>query len=155
MANETKIGCSAGKTTLVDPNNFDGQSSLSNVFVPLEDLSIYVQLETQRKARTVLTSEGKTNSGVSSSDVRIKFIEGSDVDGKKVLTTKFTDLTTSFDSMTNEEGLGITGIDIDFNSSYAPLITINFIDVRGTSIFQNESKLKEGKNKYGVFFQLP
>ena len=155
MANNTRIGCSAGKTTLVDPNAFDGQSSTSNIFVPLEDLSIYVQLETQRKARTVLTSEGKEKTGKSSSDVRIKFIEGSDVAGKKVLTTKFTDLTTSFDSMSNEEGLGITGIDIDFNSSYAPLITINFIDVRGTSIFQNESKLKEGKNKYGVFFQLP
>ena len=155
MANETRIGCSAGKTTLVDPNAFDGQSSISNIFVPLEDLSIYVQLETQRKARTVLTSEGKKNIGQSSSDVRVKFIEGSDVGGKKVLTTKFTDLTTSFDTISNEEGLGITGIDIDFNSSYAPLITINFIDVRGTSIFQNENKLKDGKNKYGVFFQLP
>jgi hypothetical protein len=155
MANNTRIGCSAGKTTLVDPNAFYGQDSSSNMFVPLEDLSIYVQLETQRKARTVLTSDGKKNLGASSSDVRIKFIEGSEVGGKKVLTTKFTDLTTSFDTITNEEGLGITGIDIDFNSSYAPLITINFIDVRGTSIFQNESKLKEGKNKYGVFFQLP
>lgn len=154
MANN-KIGCSAGKTSLVDPNAFDGQSSVSNMFVPLEDLSIYVQLETHRKARTVLTSDGPKNTGETSKPIRVTFIEGSEVNGKKVLTSKFTDLTTSFDTLNNEEGLGITGIDIDFNSSYAPLITINFIDVRGTSIFQNENNLIEGRNKYGTFFQLP
>ena len=33
--------------------------------------------------------------------------------------------------------IGITAIDIDFNSSYAPMITIQFVDLRGSSVFQN------------------
>ena len=153
--NEQRIGCKVGKTTLVDPNTFDGQSSLSNVPVPLEDLSISVELTTERKARTILLQNKDKSTGQSSSEVRVSFLEGTEVNGKKVLTTSFTDLTTTFDDGNNSEGLGITAIDIDFNSSYAPLITINFIDVRGTAIFQNENNVAQGRNKFSTFFQLP
>ncbi len=159
MANK-KIGCSSGKTILVDPNAFDGQSSLSNISVPLEDLSISVQLETSKKGRTVLSTNNSvtgviTNTNENSSELNLKFIEGTNINGEKVLTTRYTDLTTSFDSNSDGENLGITGIDIDFNSSYAPMITIQFIDLRGSSVFQNESNLKSGINKYSTFFQLP
>lgn len=148
-----KIGCSSNKTVLVDPNNFDGQSSFNNISVPLEDLSILVELVTNKKARTLLTTQ-KTGTAESTKAVVVNFIEGSDVGTTKSLTTKFTDLTTSFDS--NEgENLGITGIDINFTSSYAPMITINFVDVRGSAIFQNEESVSKNNNKYSVFFQLP
>ena len=156
MANK-KIGCSAGKTTLIDPNNFDGHNSGTNISVPLEDLNISVQLSTFKKGRTLLTTQSNGKStGESSNTVRVTFIEGSDVNGKKVLTTKYTDLTTALDSGNNDsETLGISNIDIDFNSSYAPMVTINFIDVRGSAIFQNEENIKNGENKYSTFFQLP
>jgi hypothetical protein len=38
-----------------------------------------------------------------------------------------------------------------------PMITINFVDVRGSSIFQNEEGIAGGStsNKYSTFFQLP
>lgn len=156
-----KIGCSAGKTILVDPNAFDGQSSLSNVSVPLEDLSISVQLETQKKARTVLSTDNtitgtlSKDTSESSQALSLTFIEGTEINGKKVLTTRYTDLTTKFDNSNDGENLGITAIDIDFNSSYAPMITIQFLDVRGSSVFQNEGNLKSGINKYSTFFQLP
>jgi hypothetical protein len=39
-----KIGCSAGKTSLIDPNNFSGTQFDNNTSVPLEDLNISVQL---------------------------------------------------------------------------------------------------------------
>lgn len=152
---EERVGCKTGKTVLVDPNMFDGQSSSSNMSVPLEDLSISVELTTERKARTILTTTKDISQGESSSTVRVSFIEGTQVGGERVLTTSFTDLTTSFDTGNVSEGLGITAIDIDFNSSFAPLITINFIDVRGTAIFQNENNVAEGKNKFSTFFQLP
>lgn len=159
MANNVnnKIGCSAGKTTVVDPNNFDGHDSSSNMSVPLEDLNISVVLRTFRKGRTVLTDDGEQNTRESSKTVEINFIEGSDVNGSKVLTTKFTDLTVVGDSEFNDETLGITSIDIDFNSSYAPMVNINFIDVRGSSIFQNEENISGNNtnNKYATFFQLP
>lgn len=159
MANNVnnKIGCSAGKTTIIDPNNFDGHDSSSNISVPLEDLNISVVLRTFRKGRTVLTDDGDKNTRESSKTVEINFIEGSDINGKKSLTTKFTDLTIVGDSEFNDETLGITSIDVDFNSSYAPMININFIDVRGSSIFQNEENISGNNtnNKYAVFFQLP
>lgn len=155
MANNTS--CRAGKTIVVDPNAFDGQSSSSNIFVPLEDLSISVQLETRKKPRTVLTTsaEGIENKSNKIDGVSITFIEGGKTNGngEKVLTTKYTDLTTSFDS--SSENLGITSIEIDFNSSYAPLISITFIDLRGSAIFQDEENIKNGINKYATFFQLP
>jgi hypothetical protein len=157
MANN-RIGCSSGKTKLIDPNNFYGQSSSNNMSVPLEDLTISVQLSTKKKGRTILSSNAGVKTTQNSNTVRVTFIEGTEVNGQKVLTSKFTDLTTVFDKDTpnaSSENLGITNIDIDFNSSYAPMITINFIDLRGSSIFQNESQLNNSENKYSVFFQLP
>lgn len=153
--NLSNIGCKSGKIVVIDPNNFDNQGFNSTQSVPLEDLSISVQLETTKRARTVLMN----NSVASSKAVKVTFIEGSDVSGQKVLTTKYTDLTTTFEGdedgdQTDGESLGITAIDIDFNSAYAPLITINFTDLRGSAIFQNENILKNG-NKYTALFELP
>lgn len=148
-----KIGCSAGKTILIDPNTFDNQSSSSNVSVPLEDLTISVQLETTKRSRTVLSSDKDLST--STKGTKIKFIEGREINGQKYLTTSYTDLTTSFDLDNIDDSLGITSINIDFNSSYAPLIVIDFVDLKGSSIFQNESRIKSGKNKYASFFQLP
>lgn len=161
MANDTKIGCRAGKTKLVEPNNFDGQRSSTNVSVPLEDLTISVILKTRKKGRTVLSADNKSKgSSENSETIAVNFIEGTNINGKHVLTTKFTDLTTIFDdnsSNENSENLGITNIDIDFNSAQAPQISITFIDIKGSAIFQNEGNISnnKSKNKYATFFQLP
>lgn len=156
MAN--KIGCSSGRVTLIDPNDRSDLSSQSNISVPLEDLNISVILKTFRKGRTVLSKTAEGNSRESSNTISINFIEGSQLGGNKVLTTKYTDLTTVFEADTvNSETLGITNIDIDFNPSMAPMITIDFVDVRGSSIFQNEQNISGNNsgNKYSTFFQLP
>ncbi len=152
MANG-KIGCNKGKTYLVDPNNFGGNSS-NNIFVPLEDLNISVQLKTTKRGRTILSANNSVRTAESTKTLKVSFIEGSDINGKKVLTSKFTDLTTVFDN-NESENLGITNIDIDFNSQQTPMITINFVDVRGSAIFQNEDKILSTENKYSIFFQLP
>ena len=55
----------ANKTIIVDPNSIDGNDSSFNVPVPLEDLNISVQLETNRKARTVLTATKEAGSAQS------------------------------------------------------------------------------------------
>jgi hypothetical protein len=57
-----KIGCSAGKTSLIDPNNFSGTQFDNNTSVPLEDLNISVQLSTL-KGRTVLSAGSGGNNG--------------------------------------------------------------------------------------------
>jgi LAS superfamily LD-carboxypeptidase LdcB len=150
MESNKNIGCrsGSGKTIIVDPNKFDGMDSSNNVSVPLEDLSIYVQLETKKRARTILQDNLSINTG----ELKVKFIDGEDVSGRKVLTTRYTDLTTSLDSRDDNQDLGISSIDIAFNPSYAPLVTINFIDLRGSAMFQNEALLQ---NKYAVLFQMP
>jgi hypothetical protein len=157
MAN-SKIACSSGRATIIDPNHFGGMGSSSNIPVNNEDLNISVVLTTFKKGRTILTANNGTNSFKTQGDISINFIDGSNINGKQVLTSNYTDLTTIFDDNTTSnagEGLGITSIDIDFNSQQAPLITINFIDIKGTAIFQNEGNISAGKNKYSTFFQLP
>lgn len=154
----TKIGCQANGLKIVDPNKFDGMNSSSNISVATEDLNISVVLRTKKKGRTVLTKEEKTGTRESTNNISINFIEGSKINGEKILTTKYTDLTTVFDKdIINEETLGITNIDIDFNTAMAPMININFVDVRGSSIFQNEENISGNNtgNKYSTFFQLP
>lgn len=159
MENKNTIGCRAGRAKIIDPNDFDGFKSADNVPVQLEDLNISVKLTSFRKARTLLTTEKEGGNKQNVSQISVNFIEGIELGGgeKKVLTTSYTDLTTTFDSdIVNDETLGITNIDIEFNASMAPMITINFIDVRGSSIFQNEENILNNKgNKYTTFFQLP
>jgi hypothetical protein len=156
----SKIGCSSGRATIIDPNHFGGENSSSNIPVNNEDLNISVVLTTFKKGRTILTADKTTSKNTidTQKSVSINFIDGSNINGKQVLTTNYTDLTTIFDDNTSSnagEGLGITSIDIDFNSQQAPLVTIQFVDVRGTAIFQNEQNIMGGKNKYSTFFQLP
>jgi hypothetical protein len=105
------------KIQLIDPNDIDGQNSSTNIFKENEDLNIYVQLEVNKKSRTVINA----GNGVSSTNsVNIKFIEGSKVE--KALTTNYTLLTTSFDNDRetnyNDENLGITDITIEFDTAY-------------------------------------
>lgn len=155
-----KISCRNGRVKIVDPNDFGNVSSSSNIPVNNEDLTISVVLSTFKKGRTILTAnkEAGTNTFNTQGSVSINFIDGSNINGKQVLTTNYTDLTTIFDDNTTNnagEGLGITNIDIDFNSQQAPLVTIQFVDVRGSAIFQNEENIMGGKNKYSTFFQLP
>ena len=153
-----KIGCNSSGLNIVDPNAFDGINSSSNISVATEDLNISVVLRTSRKGRSVLTKETGKSTTENTQNIEINFMDGSVVNGEKVLTTKYTELTTVFDKgVINDETLGITNIDIDFNSSMTPMITINFVDVRGSSIFQNEEGIADGNtsNKYSTFFQLP
>ena len=155
-----KIGCRGGvdRTKIIDPNSVDGNLSSSNIYRQNEDLNISVKLTTYKKGRTVLVTEKEKGFNESTKTISINFIEGSDINGKKFLTTKYTDLTTVFEEGTlNNETLGITNIDIDFNSSIVPQITIDFIDVRGSSIFQNEADISDynTENPYSAFFQMP
>ena len=156
-----------GRLKLVDPNTFEYQSTGStfdsnyNMSVPLEDLCIVVELKTTEKTRTILSSNNQnsainitnTNNGGKAIKL-VNFISGKNdttTGGNQVLTTSYTDV--SDISATTDginEALGITSIDIEFNSSYAPMVNINFIDVRGAAIFQNGAK-----SDYGVLFKLP
>lgn len=128
---------------LINPNPCGSQ------IVPTEDLNIGVELRTIQRSKSVLNA----NKGVATNTKSgtIKFIDGPTIDGKKSLTTSYTNITTVFGNNENQlEGLGITNIDISFNTSYAPLITIDFVDVRGSSLLGLGNQ-----SKFNVFFELP
>jgi len=148
----------SGRFSIVDPNDFGYQYNDSifgdtnyNMSVPPEELCIIVELLTTQKARSVLinTQNGTQKKNSEGSSI-VNFIKGKK-DGStgygNFLTTSYTDLGTE---NIIEEALGITNIQIEFNSSYAPMVNIDFIDVRGGAIFQSGAK-----SIYNVLFRLP
>lgn len=144
---------------MVDPNDFLGDGINRNIPVQNEELNINVRLTALRKGRTIIIADSGDVTGdvKSKKNLSVSFFDGSEINGKKVLTTKFTDLTTVFELESNNETLGITNIDIDFDASLAPKVTIDFVDVRGSSIFQNEGDIlkDDTENPYSVFFDFP
>ena len=145
-----------GRILYFEPNPANNQS------INVEDLSIAVELTSTRKNRTIISvSESDDtavlqNTGNNTLSVRlnepVNFIGGSKTSNGTSLTTNYTELNTDLDLAQNEdlEGLGITNIDINFNTGYAPLVKINFVDVRGGAVIG-----KGNKSKYRVFFDLP
>ena len=131
------------KLIVVDPNPKD------NELVPLENLTISVELETISKGRSILTTQGSiiNNQG----KAKVNFINGSPVDGRNSLTTNYSEVNTKFNTENKDlENLGITNIDIDFDASYTPMVKIDFIDIRGNSILEHGQD-----SSYNVFFELP
>ena len=136
-----------GRIMMVDPN------PEGNGTVNLEDLSIIVELDTESKGRSVVNVDSNqvSSTSTSSDKTTVKFIDGTKAGKNKNLTTNYTEVNTTFNKKGNDlESLGITDIDIAFNSSYAPMIKINFIDVRGNSVFE-----RGNESDYRVFFDLP
>lgn len=149
-----------GKLIAVDPNP-KGEDD-EQAFQPQEDYNIIVELTTYRKRKTkIVLDEDNDELNVRGRDftgdqeslddrVRINFLEGSEVGGEQKLTTHYTELRTRFeDEQEDLETLGITNINIEFNTSFAPLITINFTDVRARMFERGND------SKYNIFFNLP
>ena len=117
---------------------------------PLEDYSIFVNLEVEIRGREVQSSKSAGNSTLvmsyqTSIDGKstINFMQGSKIPlgdsdvTMNSLTTNYTDI---FLKDLKEKGpttemFGISSIDISFNSYFTPQVTIEFVDVRGASLF--------------------
>ena len=120
----------SGRVQLIDPNDFDYKYNgdvfgiNNNMSVPNEDLCIIVELKTNAKSRTILNTKDSVTSKIDIIGKTVRFIDGSTnqtTGNQNYLTTQYTELGTEITEL--DESLGITSIDIDFNSSYAPLIS--------------------------------
>lgn len=125
----------------------------SENFIPSEDLNIFVNLYVETKGRSMIAA-GKTIVNPVKNNAKISFLSGtkSKKDDKPYLTTDYSNLQ-SYNLNEDDdysEMLGIETINIDFNTSMAPMIKIKLIDVRGAAIFG-----QNGKGKYDFFFQMP
>lgn len=160
-----------------EPNYVNGLNDNIDFSVPLEDLSISIDLVAEVKSRfrtSISDDEGEkytmswlgTNGNKES---KVTFLRGSKLDkdsSERSLTTFYTDIT--YDDGKDGhvvEGLGISSIEVNFEAWFTPLVTINFTDVRGVSLFTPEeyshyNKPDLDKEVYGdsifkCFFSFP
>jgi len=146
------------KVTLIDPN--PGQE-----IVPHEDLFIYVNLKANTRPKSLLTQYPDKKYSISNLNGNTVSLsspqnKSTTVDGdilfktKPNLTTDWTEIggfKSAFgETGTDYEGFGITSIDINIKSQVSPTVTIDFVDVRGATLFEQGSC-----SPYGFFFQLP
>jgi hypothetical protein len=143
-----------GKLLWYDPNPAD------NIPIDLSELTISVDLQVTTKSRSIISVNSKNgtvvtdNSGESAS-INVDFFDGSKLGNSKnsprALTTNYTNIQHLGGDLDEDyEALGIDSINIDFNSSYAPVVKIKFIDIRGAAMFSNG-----GSGKYKFFFDMP
>jgi hypothetical protein len=144
MATEPII-INKGNYKVIDPNPL--QHTIDH-----EDLFTYVSLVAKTKGRTYLTEKD---------DGSIEFkplkLSGGDMIASRERTYLGTDWTNIGGSQLDAasiqgdlEGFGITNIDIEIKSSFIPKVVIDFVDIRGATLFEQGSC-----SPYSVFFHLP
>jgi len=142
-----------GRILYHDPN------PAGSTIVPLENLSIDVNLEVSKKSRSIITSGNDSTFSSSSSGTngKISFLDGSPYgsEGKRALTTSYTNIGTTFNTSgdADMEGFGMTDIQIEFDTSYTPMIKIKFVDIRGGMLSRQSTA--PDLNRYNLFFDLP
>lgn len=123
--------------------------------VPLEDLSIMVEMTVSKKPRSVISNGGIRS--IKGTNGKMSFLEGTPYGTNKqnTLTTNYTDIGTEFTKPSDDalEGFGMTDIQIGFDTAYTPLVKIKFVDVRGGMM--TRQSLAPNDNKYNIFFDLP
>lgn len=142
--------------TPIDPNDLIiNPSLLGKGFNGIPDLSkmhLFVELTAKRREGSVLVSSGVGTSNSSTTlnggnnDLSVNMM-GFDKE-KGTYTTKWSQ--NYSENKVNHEGFGITDININVNSSYVPTVDIEFVDIRGSSLFAFGAK-----SPYSVLFSFP
>jgi len=145
--NNISIESVGSNLVLLDP-----AGSIANNSVKQEDLIIYASLSATVRPKTLI--QNKPDQKI----LEVTFVKEGSLDlnvtapvGKTFLTTDWTNVST-FDSQIGKdlETFGMTSIDMSFNSGFIPQVTINFVDVRGATLFEQGSC-----SPYGAFFHQP
>lgn len=166
--NRTKVADIKNNIVYVEPNYIDsveeyGANGLNTYEFapPLEDYSIFVNLEVETRGRTVQSSKSSGGkkyilSFVSSTDgsSSVNFMQGSKIpigeNGATInsLTTNYTDIFLRDLKQTgpSTETFGIESIDVAYNSYMVPEVTIEFVDVRGVALFAQKELYETNKN---------
>lgn len=142
---------SKGRIRYVEPTEI-GEGSQNGYVSPLEDYSIYVDLEivkTDRYACGMPDSTGKNGSKVfRTSEKNKSFMKGTG----GILTTNYTDVNILTNDANTDECIGIKSITIDYTSWQCPTVTIVFVDVRGVSLMGKNEAYQNGTGKEPSFF---
>ena len=137
---------------IIDPNP-------ENHVVNHEDLYIYASLVAKTRGRSFLTEDPNDdleleNVNVSTVDMVISDTATYQDEKRQFLTTAWTNIGGSQTQDVNRsgdlEGFGITNVDVEIKGSYIPRVVIDFVDIRGATLFEQGSC-----SPYSLFFHLP
>lgn len=149
--------------TFTGKEEYDVNGLNTYEFAPnLEDYSIYLNLEVELKGREVSANNATGNKKIvlswhstsdSTTGTTLNFFQGSRIptgNGSYVnaLTTNYTNATYgAFKEETpSTEMFGIKSVDISYRSYMTPDVTIEFVDVRGISVFGQKEYYETNKN---------
>lgn len=162
--NSEKTVNSSVPVVYVEPNSqtmyTDGNGENFEKAPNLEDFSIYVNFAVEVKSRYagirkedskifVVSWNGNKN-GTSKSDKSVDFMQGTkfkftDTDGKEAsyyaFSSKFAEYIPSDRDVSKNsttEFFGIESVDISYGKEFVPQVTVEFVDVRGLSLFSPE-----------------
>ena len=141
---------SSNRVILVEPPVNENRNIVNH-----EDLIIYLDLTAQIPARSILKNDPKLKDGKLLMDVdpesKVSFTFPRVSEGETpMLSTSWTEIGGK-SKVSTSEGFGITNVDIQFDASFVPRVTIDFVDIRGASLFEDGADSKY----YGAFFRLP
>ena len=138
---------SSERGIFIDPN-------FGNENVQVENLSIEVDLSVYERTRSLIKVEENAKDEDNEKLIAtMRGGSGSFNEGKKFGENRYS-LTTSYTEVADidydgKETLGITNVEIEFNASYMPMITMELTDVRG-KLFQTGKE-----SPYKAFFNFP
>lgn len=145
-----------------DPNSVNINNDMTNSIAQYQDMHIDVSLNAVRRGRSVIETVvvngiAKDTVGSSDDNVEIGFLGNNQYDKNSPINNnpnidRFT--TNYYEGSVDEntiqyEGFGITKIDIKTDSSFIPVINIEFTDVRGQTFFTQK------KSPYKILFDFP
>jgi hypothetical protein len=146
----------------IDPNSVQNGDKIEERGVKQENLVMYVNLEADLVPRSTLTADGgQASTGALTSIAKgtLNFLGNKGPNGKDY-DTSWTDSYTGTDTLfgpaaikndQTAQSFGIDSININIKgASFIPQININFVDVRGKTLFESPQN-----SPYGAFFHLP
>ena len=145
----------------------DGEVTQENIMMmtpPLEDYCVVVDLEVEVPIRPVYGEIKEGNSVIyirytsaKNSDAKMSFFQGRRYAGSDsfYLTTEPNEMGTIHDiskdtQYTSSEMFGINSIDIEYNNYMVPIVTIQFTDIRGLSLFGAEDMRHNVTSSNGI-----
>ncbi len=140
---------------LIDPNKNIGDGIKNGIpeyqkFIPYVELYVVKHNEVQ-----FLINENGTADLINNGTNRevVSFLGYNQT--SKLFTSEYTDdMVGEQNRFDSDEGFGITNIDIEIKSKFVPTVDITFIDIKGSSLLNEESK-NLNSSKYSSIFQLP
>lgn len=176
---ENEIVKQNGRIFYVDPNDvfgLGGDNGVIPLTPPYEDMSIAFNLIIEKYDR--FDNQKRNQMGLCwcdklSGDGHYNVLNGSisdengvyDSQGNRYLSTYYVDISADgYNKGEQIEGLGVSSIQVSFDSYYTPTVVINFVDVRGSALFGREEAIHTSKsgngeinssNVFGSFFTIP